>query len=115
MKAYDVIAYELNGGIYCPVCLLELSVEDQKAAFPMFCGEEVDSPIHCESCGDLIEDCSLTDKGCEYILRKILEAVTGTREVTETLNDWWDAFCDVLTDYIGFVLQERAKDKKFDM
>ena len=57
MKAYDIVAWVVDGEIVCADCMNE-HPDERHFASPVFAGEEFDYYPTCEWCGEVIDEVS---------------------------------------------------------
>jgi len=82
MRAYDVVAWAIDGDIYCADCASE-------GAAPVFAENEADVPQHCGTCHEYIPG-DLTDCGRGYVREAVADAIRRGDVAGVALTTWAD-------------------------
>ena len=96
MNASDVVGYAYEASMYCTDCITAVVPNpnaDDSDASPVFADSETDSPSHCTTCGELIEE-NLTTEGYAYVAEEVWDHVlsggkTGSADVLRTWMDYY--------------------------
>ena len=105
------MAYVYQGAVYCDDCAgllmrslgkvskaLRLAGDSEVWPAPVGDTPEADTPQHCAQCGALLEEYSLTEDGCEYVLNKFDEYASygGGDLGLPVLKQWRRKYSDAL-------------------
>ena len=81
MKDYDVIGYAVEATIYCVDCA------PRRGRSPIFASSETDTPSHCDTCAELIEETPTSDAYL-YVREAVAEAIHAGRRDSVALTVW---------------------------
>ncbi len=113
MKLYEPEGFIYNADIYCVDCFKKHFKEGEEEGI-IFPDAEVDSPMHCIECEEVIPT-DLTNEGINYVIEKIIDFFADSRGRPKTLIQWLNTWQEEIEgEIISFIYDSLNNAAKRD-